>query len=195
MKNAVRVLFATVIALEIFGPELLPHAASDFTWIGLIVTVVFAWIILEIFRLSALVFWMAFISVILDIFSDLLQLYSRIGVWDRWIHTFGGAIIALAALELVLRALRQDHLAARREDMLIPATVYMFTATIGFLYEFLEYLVDKLQYGYPRSLVSAYNSIEDQLFNLLGATLVLAAYFWWRRERRERKPQAIRDQL
>lgn len=178
MKVAVRAAFVLIILLEILGPFAFPNAASDFTWLGLIVTAIFAWGIMEYFRLSALILWITFVATVLDAASALFELYSRIEPWDLWIHALGGAIIAMGALEIVLRALKKDHITVRQQTPFVIGAVYLFTTTVGFLYEFWEYLVDKLQYGYPKSLVSAYDSVEDQLFNLLGATLVLAVYFF-----------------
>ena len=186
MKVAVRAAFVLIIFLEILGLFVFPSVVSDFTWLGLIVTAAFAWGIMELFRLSAPVLWITFAATVLDAASALFELYSRIESWDLWIHVLGGAIIAMGGLEIVLRALKKDHIAVRQQTPFVIGAVYLFTATMGFLYEFWEYLVDKLQYGYPKSLVSAYDSVEDQLFNLLGATLVLAVYCFWRAKLRRR---------
>lgn len=180
MRTAVRAAFAILIFLEALAPFVFTNVASDFTWLGLIVTAAFAWGVLELFRSSTFVLWIGWAAILLDGASALLELYSKIEPWDLWIHTFGGAMIAVAALDLIRRALKKGHVAARRQGPFVAAAIYLITATVGFLYEFWEYLVDKIQYGYPKSLVSAYDSIEDQLFNLLGATVVLVIYFLWK---------------
>ncbi|OGY98620.1 MAG: hypothetical protein A2855_02100 [Candidatus Liptonbacteria bacterium RIFCSPHIGHO2_01_FULL_57_28] len=179
MKIAVRTAFAIVLSLEFLGPFALPDIATDFTWLGLIVTTIFSWGILEFFRASALLLGIAFVAVILDAAGALLELYSRIEPWDLWIHAVGGGVIATATLELLRRALKEGRLSVRDHKLFLTTAVYLATTTVGFLYEFWEYVVDKLQYGYPKSLVSAYDSVEDQVLNLLGATLVLAIYLVW----------------
>jgi len=181
MKNGARIAFLAVIILELFGLFAWSHIASDFTWLGLLVTITFIWGIIEAFRFSTFLFWMAFGGVVLDGVSALLEIYSRISPWDRYVHAWGGFVIAIAALELILRALKKGYLTAKRRDTLVVISIYLLVTGIGFLYEFWEYLVDKLQYGSPHSLVSAYNSIEDQLFNLAGATLVVLIYCLWQR--------------
>lgn len=172
-----------VILLEVAAVFLASGATSDFTWLGLAVTAGFVWAVAELFRLSAPVLALILLGVVLDAVSAPLELYSRIEPWDLLIHALGGAIIAVAALEFAARALKKGYIVVRRRGYLIFAFTYLSVVAVGFLYELLEYLVDKLQYGYPKSLVSAYDSIEDQVFNILGATLVLAIYYYRSRRR------------
>lgn len=183
----IRAAFALVILTEALGPVLFPDIASDFTWLGLVVTALFVWGVMEFFRISAPVMAVALGATVFDGISALFEMYSRVETWDLWVHALGGAIIAIASLELILRALDKGHVAAQSRRSFIIGAVYLFTVTIGFLYEFWEYLVDKIQYGYPKSLVSAYDSIEDQIFNILGATLVLIVYHFWQVRKKRRR--------
>jgi hypothetical protein len=194
MKAAARVALALIILLEIFGWFFYSEIASDFTWLGLVVTTGFIWAIAEFFRLSVPVMWIVVVSVVVDGLSALFQLYSNIAPWDCWIHAWGGFVIAAAALELVLRAFKKGYIKVRHQGSFIAGSVYMTVATLGFLYEFLEYLVDNIQYGYPRSLVSAYDSIEDQLYNLLGTTILLTIYYLWRSWQKRRTQPTARPQ-
>jgi hypothetical protein len=190
MKKFLRGLFSLLILVELVSSFALPNIASDFAWLGLVVTAGFVWAMLEIFDAPSSVWILALIAILLDGASALLLLYSRIDSWDRLVHTFGGLVIAAGALDLALRALRKGYITVLRRKTFVIMTTLMTVASIGFLYEFLEYLVDQLYYHSPKTLVSAYDSIEDQLFNLLGGVIVLTAYFAWNKWR-ERKQSAI----
>lgn len=176
----VRAAFVLVIFLEALGPVIFPDVASDFTWLGLVVTALFIWGVMELFRISPAVMAIALAVTVFDGVSALFEMYSRVEFWDLLVHALGGAVIAIGSLQLVSRALKNGSVAVKRRAPFVVGTVYLFTVMIGFLYEFWEYLVDNIQYGYPKSLVSAYDSIEDQIFNIIGATLVLILYYSWR---------------
>lgn len=187
-----RLVFTAIIILEVIGRVFLPHIASDFTWLGLIVTAAFAWAVLELFKMPWYVWLLASVAVALDGASALLELYSKYGPWDEWMHLWGGLVIAAGALYMIRRGIRNGAFKVRLPEAFTAGGTILLVTFIGFLYEFWEYLVDKLQYGYPKSLVSAYDSIEDQLFNLLGASLVLAIYFLWRLGLREREKKTVK---
>ncbi len=193
MKNFVRVFFILILLFEAMGMAGVFHFASDFTWFGLMVTAGFAWSMIEVFHFSPFVWMLALLAIILDAASALLLLYSRIPPWDRYVHTWCGMLIAAAGIELAIRMLEKEHIKVRNHAAFMAASTFLIVAGVGFLYEFLEYLVDRFQYGYPKSLVSAYNSIEDQLFNLLGAAIALTAYFVLRR-RKNMRGETDRDQ-
>lgn len=156
---------------------------QDFTWFGLFVTFAFAWTMLELLQFSALVWIFVFLLLILDVFSALLGLFSTVSSWDKLMHTCGGILMATAALEIISRIIEKGYVRVQNSKLFVIINVFFFVTFIGFLYEFLEYLIDKFQYGYPKTLVDVYDSIEDQLFNLLGATLVLVGYYLWRRRK------------
>jgi hypothetical protein len=191
MKVVVRAAFAIIIVAESLAPFIWPGGATDFTWLGLIVTAIFAWTVIELFQLSTSLLLTTLALTILDAASALFELYSRIESWDIYIHILGGAIIAVAAMQIILRAIKNGGIVVtRKQTAFVTTMTYFFTATVGFLYEFWEYLVDKIQYGYPKSLVSAYDSVEDQIFNILGATLVLGAYYLWLNWRTKTRPES-----
>lgn len=139
----------------------------------------------EIFNFSALVWTATFLMVIWDGVSALYGLYSKIEPWDKYVHAGGGALLGMASLELTRRVLARGWVQAKKEKLFIWMSVLGGVTFIGFLYEFWEYLVDKIQYGYPKSLVSAYDSVEDQVFNILGGILVLLIFFWLEKRRKK----------
>lgn len=177
MKSFLRGLFVLIILVELAGLAGWLGTAEDFTWLGLALTAGFVWAALELSHVSALTWIGALVGVGADAAASLFGWYSRLEAWDKLAHFWGGLFLGLWMLELILRALREGHLHARHKKLFLSVSVLVIVATVGFLYEFGEYLVDRFQYGYPKSLVNVYDSIEDQLFNLLGAGAVLAAYF------------------
>ena len=183
MKKFFRIIFVITIILECAGVLGFLPIAQDFTWLGLLITFVFSWAMLELFRFPLFIWIFVFFFLILDVLSALLGLYSTISSWDKLMHTCGGALIATGALELVLQLLKKEYIRTKYPRLFVIINVLFSVMSLGFLYEFWEYLVDKLQYGYVKSLVSVYNSIEDQLFNLLGTILVLAVYFAWQKHK------------
>ena len=178
MKWAFRFIFIAIIILEGLGAIGFLKFASDFTWLGLIVTLVGAWIALEVSESPTWLWWVTLAMVLMDGVSDLLLLYSRIGNWDRLMHALGGSVIAAWALQLALRSLSRGHVRVRRRVFYIIASVVGATVLGGFLYEALEYAVDRWHYDQPTTLVSAYDTVDDQLFNLLGAGIVLSGYYF-----------------
>ena len=183
MKKFFRIIFVITIILECAGVLGFLPIAQDFTWLGLLITFVFSWAMLELFRFPIFIWIFVFFFLILDVLSALLGLYSTISSWDKLMHTCGGALIATGALELVLQLLKKEYIRTKYPRLFVIINVLFSVMSLGFLYEFWEYLVDKLQYGYVKSLVSVYNCIEDQLFNLLGTILVLVVYFAWQKHK------------
>ena len=183
MKKIFRIIFIIAILIEAVGMFGFLPIVQDFTWLGLFATFVFAWVMLELLQFSFRVWIAVFFLLILDVFSALLGLYSRIINWDKLMHFFGGGMITIAALEIILRIIEKEIISIKHSKLFIIVNVFFSVILIGFLYEFLEYLIDKIQYGYPKTLVDVYNSIEDQLCNLLGATVVLVVYYTWQKRK------------
>ncbi len=185
MKFFFRCVFGIIIICDVMGILGILPIAPDFTWLGLLATMIFVWTMLEVLQLHISVWLLVLVAVILDGASALLGLYSLIPPWDRLVHFWGGVVAGACALELILGFLEKRYISVQNKNIFTVASVFLLVTFLGFLYEFLEYLVDHFQYGYPRSLVSAYNSIEDQLFNLLGTTIVLGVYYIWKTVKRK----------
>jgi len=183
MKKIFRIIFIITILIEAVGMFGFLPIVQDFTWLGLFATFVFAWVMLELLQFSFHVWISVFFLLILDVLSALLGLYSRIVNWDKFMHFWGGGMIAIAALEIILRIIEKEIINIKHSKTFIIINTFFSVTLLGFLYEFLEYLVDKIQYGYPKTLVDVYNSIEDQLCNLLGAAAVLVVYYTWKKRK------------
>lgn len=184
MRNLFRIFFILIILLELLGIFGILPLASDFTWLGLLATALFIWLMLEWLDASPLIWAGSVFTVIIDGLSALFGLYSQIEFWDVAMHLIGGALLGAFGLEFIIRRINKEHTHARHTNLLIILGVLLLTTSIGFLYEFGEYLIDRLQYGFPKTLVNAYDSIEDQLSNLTGTILVLVIYFVRRKPKR-----------
>lgn len=191
MKKILKIIFIITILIEAAGMFGFLPIVPDFTWLGLFVTFIFAWVMLELFQFSLVVWFFVFLLLILDVLSALLGLYSRVLSWDKLMHFCGGAMIAVAALEFILRMIKRGYVAVARSNLFVVIGVFFSVTFIGFLYEVWEYLVDKIQYGFPKTLVDVYNSIEDQLFNLLGTILVLLIYYSWQKRKNNLNHQEV----
>jgi hypothetical protein len=179
MKRIVRAAFCALILIEASGTLGFIRHDSDFSWLGLIATIAFIWYLLEHFEAPDWLWPAALFMLVLDTLSATFLLYSKIGPWDRVMHTLGGATIAAGVLDQAVRALNKEYVHVRNRVRFTLGIVYLSVAAIGFCYELLEYLVDRLWFGYPKTLVSGYNTVEDQLFNLLGTSAVLGGYYLW----------------
>jgi hypothetical protein len=177
MIPVIRAIFGLALLFE-FGAAIFQWERDfDFTWLGLAVTLAVVWLLLERFSAPSWIWAAALFLLVLDALSAFYLLYTRIYFWDYFMHALGGGLVAAGVLNQVLRRRRRPSL------QFAAGAVYLIVAAVGFCYEFLEYLVDRFYFGYPRTLVSAYNTIEDQVFNLAGTTLVIAGYYAWTRHR------------
>ena len=177
MKNYLRISFLVIILVDLLGTFWILPLATDFTWLGLLLTALFAWLVLELINAPPLLWAGSLFAIVLDIISATFGLYSRIYAWDVFMHLMGGTMVGFFGLEIITRKIYKEHTHRNHTNLLIIVGVILLTITTGFLYELAEYLIDRFQYGSPKSLVSAYNTIEDQLFNLVGTVLTLSIYF------------------
>jgi len=182
MKTALRFGFGLLIFWELLGVLGIIPEENDFKWLGLLITAVFAWVVLEQLEFSSTVWLLTFSMIILDGASAVFLLYSRIDVWDMLMHVFGGFVIGWAAIEILDRRIEREPFRNERSAMFVIIGSLLIVIALGFGYEFLEYIIDRFFFGYPRTLVSAYDSIEDQLFNILGALLAASMYAARRRK-------------
>lgn len=161
--NLSRFGFLSIIGLESLSWAGFLHFSLDFSWLGLIGTALLIWLILELYHkfyqaLPDFIFLTAFFGVGLDAFSDMFRFYSQIMWWDRLMHFIGGGLIAI----LIFYIFKKPYL-------------YTFFAVsfLGFLYEYWELLIDRYYFGFSRALGDGPDTVDDLLFNLLGAALVL----------------------
>lgn len=166
-KNLARILFASLIAVEITGwLGALPWTPT-YSWLGLIITAVAVWAFVEWFHIFERLWPWIFAGLLLDAVADTFNLYYSIGSWDRLMHLIGGALIALAVL-YALRPVLSSQMPMRWRIILILALVALF----GTFYEAMEMSVDvfyTLTEGAGRgALGDGVDTVEDQLLNIIG---------------------------
>ncbi len=181
--NFTRFSFLALISFEFLNLRGFLPFTLDFSWLGLIGTAFFIWLSLEVYHyfyqpLPWFIYFTAFSGVTLDAFSDIFHLYSQIIWWDRWMHFFEGAIAAIIILYLFKKSPFYSH----AKDFSVGVYTILLISFLGFLYEYLEFLIDKFYFGYPKSLGDGPDTVDDMLFNLLGATIIMALLFFWNRK-------------
>jgi hypothetical protein len=176
-KNATRILFILLIAVEAIGwAGGLPWTPA-FSWVGLIITAVAVWALVEWLNLPAGLWPLFFAGLFLDATADVFQLYFRTTSWDRMMHLLGGMLLAIGAWHC-LKPVIAPTMPARWRTFLVIAIV----ALLGTLYEGMEWGVDVFYFGQPRALGDGVDTIEDQLLNLVGG-LVVVGIAEYRRKR------------
>ena len=169
MQAGLRVGLATVVLLELLLWSISTAEPRDFTWAGLVITSFGAALLTELFRLTVTARLAVLAAIALDGLGAINGWYAQVPYYDAYMHAFGGLCIGMGAWTFA----RNNEPSSTSRDAQLHAWLIALglVAMIGLAYEGLEYCVDKLQYDYPMSLVSAYNTIEDQACNVAGGFL------------------------
>lgn len=181
-----RGLFVLLLSLEVLNAIGILHFGLTYTWSGLVVTGALVFFGIEfvqsvVFRrtethLHWSVWGLAFASVFIDAFGDMMHLYTDIGSYDKVAHAIGGAVTALVLFQMVSALARAyRHTLSPRIRILLA---YTLAISFGAYYEMEEYLEDALT-GSHRSGGSGDTAL-DICMDILGATLVLVAFLAWR---------------
>ncbi len=187
LKRLAQIGFAALLAFEILCWTGVLHFTLDFSWVGLVGTSVAVLLMLFYFNPQGLVWFAAFFGVALDGISDVTHMYDYWYPWDRFVHTTGGFCAGLIVF-FILRDLEKRGLIRFNGAMIIPA-VFVTTCTVGFFYEYWEFLVDLLYFGRPKELGDGPDTVDDMILNVLGSMIFLAVYFGGKyviQKRRER---------
>lgn len=180
MKKFVRVLFSAMLIFYTLNLFHILHVPLDFSWVGLIATAVGAWLLLERFDLPGWIWLLSFLVITLDACSDIFHLYSRLEIWDRFMHFSGGMFLSFPIILLMNRFRREHHIKVSGVFFLI--ILLSFVGLLGTLYEILEYSTDKFYFGYPKALGDGPDTVEDLICNLGGGLIgyiVYAIFLSW----------------
>jgi glycopeptide antibiotics resistance protein len=139
------------------------------------------WFFLEIINGPGLIWLIVFLNTLLDSISDSEHLYSRWMNWDRFMHFAGGATVAVVAAYVLPRWLRKLFPGQKINPWLIVLLVFGTVSLAGLAYETWEYLV---HFKYPWELGDGADTVDDQLFNLVGSLTVLVVQRVWARVKR-----------
>jgi hypothetical protein len=182
-----RILILILISFEFLNLVGVLKFTLDFSWLGLLVTSTGTLVGIEAiyhgmrkknFYLSGLPYFLVALGLWLDATGDILHLYGRIEIYDRFMHLVGGGIIMAVALSIF--SLFQKKYALPL--FLILTLSLGSTAILGDLYEIEEYLEDKLYHGRQVRLGDGPDTADDLMWNLTGGVLAGAVYILVRKK-------------
>jgi hypothetical protein len=192
MRSVVRGGFAALFLVELANYGGLLDFTVDFTWLGLLVTVIAVWGSLEacarwLARRGTRLHWSAWplslAIVAFDAFGDMLHLYGRWHWYDQFGHALGGFLGVLVAFAVVRAVERTDHW--RHPPWVNGLLALGTTMTFGCLYEIEEYLEDI--FNATNRLGDGQDTANDLLMNLLGALVAIAFVFAAQKSRPRRR--------
>ncbi len=187
-----RVLLAGLLLFEFLNLTGLIRFGLTFTWLGLLLTCLFIWLMLEVAsylfkrnrigQFPGLAFLAATVVIYIDALGDIFKLYGQFDCYDRIAHLAGGGAAAAVVFAIIFALNRSGRIALPRIGQLLFA--FFAAAFLGIVYELEEYFEDLLT-GSGR-LGDGFDTANDLLFDLTGALIVLLAilgYFYLKREK------------
>ncbi len=177
MKWTVRLLFIALMCAEILAWNgIILHLKPDYSWLGLAATAILVLGIIEIIQLSATLRLLVFLDTMLDACSDMFHFYSRIHHWDKLLHFLGGATVAIVAIWLLEKLVREGKLYVEHATVGIIIGAILIVAFCGTLYETEEWLTDVHYLHYQKQLGDGPDTVTDEIWNEVGA--LSAALAW-----------------
>lgn len=174
-----RLLLAGLVLFELLNQFGILHYVLDFTWFGLAVTSIVAWLVLEtasyLLKKScgqAMNFWAIMLAVgviYVDALGDILHFYSRFGWYDQMAHFVAGIAIAGLVFNVIW------HLCQCKKISMgwlgINFITITITSFISALYEIEEYLEDFFT-GSHR-LGDGPDTANDLMLAILGTIVIV----------------------
>ncbi len=186
-----RLLLFGLVGFEFLNLIGVLHWEIDFTWIGLMLTVVVAWSVLELINywlvkstgkgIAAWAYLAATFAIYLDALGDINRWYSTYIHYDQVAHFIGGMATATIIGYVVLRIEQAKKIRCMTTFFLL--TVLAMTMALGSLYEIEEYLEDYFR-GTNR-LGDAQDTVNDMLLNTIGAIVVVIIIFFIRKKQQK----------
>ena len=174
-----RLLLVGLILFELLNEFGILHYTLDFTWFGLAITSVIAWIILEtashLLKKScgqAMNFWTIMLAVgviYIDALGDILHFYGHFGWYDQFAHFVGGMAVAGLIFNIVWHLCQCQKIKLGIKGM--GFFTIAATTLIGVFYEIEEYLEDF--FTGSRRLGDGPDTANDMMMNVLGAILII----------------------
>lgn len=178
LKNGVRILFFLLLLYEWLSYFGILPIVLQFSWPGLLGTLIVVWAALEFLELfhktgkmaplQASTWLVAFIAVAIDAFGDLHHFYDRWVWYDRAAHFLGTAASTIVMIDIVGAIAYAERSTMTRFVQTLLA--YGFSVTLASLFEVEEYLEDAFT-GSER-LGNGFDTADDMLMNFLGATTI-----------------------
>lgn len=189
-----RILIGGLFFFEVLNWLGVLHFHLEFTWLGLMLTSGFVWLICEIimqrFSTEALpekwrgyLLLGACVPVYLDALGDMNLWYGTVPYYDKYLHFFGGFSIAIMVAVLFSALAKQKKSSFQLSSGWIAYITFLTATGFGVLYEFEEYLEDVFT-GSRRS-GGGPDTAGDLLFDVLGA-LIVTLVLWqvWKRKKK-----------
>lgn len=187
-----RLGFAGWLVFEFLNWVGVLHVPLSFTWLGLMFTVLFVWVAVELISrwlghrtgsgLSAGIYVVAFAGISMDALGDVMLWYITFDWYDQIAHALAGGVGAgLVSFNVLWRFHQAGHV------QLSPSLSAFFAWTIanltGAFYEIEEYLEDVITGG--NRLGDGPDTANDLMLNLIGSAVALfIASFILRRRRK-----------
>lgn len=184
-----RMLFASLLIFELIAWSGLTSVVIEFTWRGLVLTLLAVWALLEIATvllhkkglapLHGGVYLSVLFVLFCDAFADMRLLYGTYSWYDQWMHLAGGATAAFAGWSL-FKDILEPHV-HRSHRWLAPLLGFGVGVFGGAVYEIEEYAEDVLT-GSHR-LGNGFDTANDLLLDICGACIIFCiAYFIHKRK-------------
>lgn len=176
---SMRLAFFGLFMFEFLNYLGILHFSLDFTWIGLMITVLGIWLLLEIVnfylyrktkkKINGAVYFLVAFVIYFDAFGDILHLYSNFGWYDQVMHFAGGAAVALIFFCVF-------HFFYNHLDMLICALLSISLGeTFCVLFELEEYFED--YFTGSHRLGDGFDTANDLFLDLIGALCIAFIFF------------------
>lgn len=179
LRIASRTAVAGLIIFELLNELKILHFTLDFTWLGLSITAIICWIIIEFANYAlkkscgkALAGWAMFVvasAVYLDALGDILHFYGRFGWYDQVAHLAGGAAVAILSFNILWQISQCEKI--RLGQWNIGFFSIAIAALFGSLYEIEEYLEDFFT-GSHR-LGDGFDTANDLMLDIIGAIIIV----------------------
>lgn len=175
-----RVLMSFLVWFELLNWLGILHFSLVYTWQGLLIVAIFAWIAAEIIITheknlnKTLLLSLISISVLLDAFWDIFRFYDTIKNYDKFLHFFNSWVITYLVF-IVLKDILKNANLGKYLNLAILITFGSFFWT---LYEIEEFLEDILINHKQIRLWDGYDTAWDLLSNVSGCIIMALIIFF-----------------
>lgn len=171
---AARTLLLGMLVFELLNLFGILRYKLSFTWLGLMITLIFIWIAVELISfylkknlgrpLAGISMLIAAVGVYTDALGDILMYYDKFAWYDQFAHLVGGMAAGAIIFSIIY------NLAAGKKIILGKLDIAIFTfcaaSTVGVLYELEEYFEDL--FTGSRRLGNGFDTANDMFLNLIG---------------------------
>lgn len=183
-----RILLTSLLLFESMNLIGIYNVQIDFTWAGLIATVVAIWLAVELVNyflekktklaIAAWVFLVATLAIYIDAIVDINGWYGKFFWYDQMAHLVSGLAVAAIIAYIVLRLEQSKIIKLTAITFLI--FVLAGAMALGSIYEIEEYLEDFFT-GSNR-LGDGPDTANDLMLNTIGALIAVGVVMWVRRK-------------